>query len=606
MTDFAPQPLQESNTTTAGAQVLPLVTALAGGGYVVVWMSTPDQQVGSGETVQAQLYDASGQRVGGESQVFGDTTHAFIPAGVAGLPDGSFVVSASTSDSSGGTPTTAAVAQHLDASGQRLGGETVVATAQGTAAVSSTGVYAASDGGWYVGLTQTDSQDATGSWTAMQRYDAAGTAVGGETAQVAGAPAFSSAASLSNGDVVTASELVNGFQLAIQWEQVDPSGAVVSTQTISTTAGSYKGAPTSHLVVAGLAGGGSVLVWHPAAFAPDLLKAQLFDAAGHATGDAISLSAPQAYGYDSQVDGLADGGFLLTWLVRGTTVSSDAEVVGQRYDAQGHALGNQMQLSPEMPLNTTQRTQHQWDVTATSDGGFVVSVDIGGGATGDDICQQKWTPATAGSFQGTSGDDHLVGTTGNDRLDGLGGNDSLDGLVGIDTAVIDTSVANVQSYSIANGVVTLATNLGTDTLTNIERVQFGDALFALDTNRGDHVWEAAALFHAGFGVLPGMEDLSHWTAQADQSSSMGDLAQKMIDSYAPGISSSDLVTYLYQQFTQQAPTADVVQSYVDQIGPGKTFATQGDLLAWAANLQVNTDGVASIVGTVQQLDPHAF
>jgi hypothetical protein len=80
----------------------------------------------------------------------------------------------------------------------------------------------------------------------------------------------------------------------------------------------------------------------------------------------------------------------------------------------------------------------------------------------------------------------------------------------------------------------------------------------------------------------------------------------MIDSYAPGISSSDLVTYLYQQFTQQAPTADVVQSYTDQIGPGKTFATQGDLLAWAANLQINTEGVASIVGTVQQLDPHAF
>ena len=80
----------------------------------------------------------------------------------------------------------------------------------------------------------------------------------------------------------------------------------------------------------------------------------------------------------------------------------------------------------------------------------------------------------------------------------------------------------------------------------------------------------------------------------------------MVEAYAPGIASSDLVAYLYQQFTHEAPTADVVQSYVDQLGPGKTFATQGDLVAWAANLSLNTDGVASIVGSVQQLDPHAF
>jgi hypothetical protein len=87
---------------------------------------------------------------------------------------------------------------------------------------------------------------------------------------------------------------------------------------------------------------------------------------------------------------------------------------------------------------------------------------------------------------------------------------------------------------------------------------------------------------------------------------MGELAQQMIDAYAPGVSSNDLVAYLYQQLTHQTATADVVQSYVDQIGPGKTFATQGDLLAYAANLTLNTDGVASIVGTAQQLDPHSF
>jgi hypothetical protein len=137
-------------------------------------------------------------------------------------------------------------------------------------------------------------------------------------------------------------------------------------------------------------------------------------------------------------------------------------------------------------------------------------------------------------------------------------------------------------------------------------VQFADALFALDTNPGGHAWQAAALFHAGFGVLPGRADLSHWTAAADASASMSELAQKMLDQYAPGIGTHDLVAYLYQQIVHVAPSQDVVQSYVDQVGAGKTFATQADLVAFAANVSLNTDAVAAIVGSVQQLDPNMF
>lgn len=208
--------------------------------------------------------------------------------------------------------------------------------------------------------------------------------------------------------------------------------------------------------------------------------------------------------------------------------------------------------------------------------------------------------------QPTNGDDHLTGTSGNDRLDGLRGNDVLDGGDGTDTAVVETSLSSLLSYSIGNGEATLTTDLGTLTLQHIERVQFGDALFALDTHPGEHTWQAAALLHAGFGVLPGIRDLSHWVAQADASGSMGELAQKMIDAYAPDVSSPDLVAYLYQQLTHQAPTADVVQSYVDQIGVGKTFATHGEALAFAASLSLNTDALAAIVGSVQQLDPAAL
>jgi hypothetical protein len=109
------------------------------------------------------------------------------------------------------------------------------------------------------------------------------------------------------------------------------------------------------------------------------------------------------------------------------------------------------------------------------------------------------------------------------------------------------------------------------------------------------------VFHAGFGALPGLSDLSRWTADADHAGSMAAMAQDMVNAYAPGVSSGDLVTYLYQQLAHAQPSAETVQSYVDQIGPGHQFATQGDLVAWAASLPVNADAIAGIVGSAQPL-----
>ena len=87
---------------------------------------------------------------------------------------------------------------------------------------------------------------------------------------------------------------------------------------------------------------------------------------------------------------------------------------------------------------------------------------------------------------------------------------------------------------------------------------------------------------------------------------MGVLAQQMIDQYAPGVSTHSLVAHVYTQLVHQAPSAEVVQSYVDMVGPGRQFATQGDLLAYAASLSLNTDGMAGFVGSIQQLEPGWF
>ena len=86
------------NSTTTNSQDNPDVAGLNGGGYVVVWESTgQDDGLGTGsgasEGVYAQLYDADGNTVGGEFHVSGSQTSGDQDdARVVALNDGGFVI----------------------------------------------------------------------------------------------------------------------------------------------------------------------------------------------------------------------------------------------------------------------------------------------------------------------------------------------------------------------------------------------------------------------------------------------------------------------------------------------------------------------------------
>ena len=127
---------------------------------------------------------------------------------------------------------------------------------------------------------------------------------------------------------------------------------------------------------------------------------------------------------------------------------------------------------------------------------------------------------------GNSVGNQLLGEGGNDVLTGLGGNDTLNGGTGFDVAVY---LGRRTSYSVTHsgGTVTV-TDLdgaangddGTDTLTNVERLVFGDTTISLlpkdDFNAdgsGDLFWQNAGgalaqwqqngINYAGGGVLSG-------------------------------------------------------------------------------------------------------
>ena len=89
--------------------------------------------------------------------------------------------------------------------------------------------------------------------------------------------------------------------------------------------------------------------------------------------------------------------------------------------------------------------------------------------------------ANANTLSGLAGDDELRGLGGNDTLLGGAGNDLMDGGDGLDTAIYSGN-RSAYTISLSGGVTTITGPDGTDTLTNVERLQFADGLYDISGN----------------------------------------------------------------------------------------------------------------------------
>ncbi|MDD3329513.1 MAG: hypothetical protein PHW25_20735, partial [Zoogloea sp.] len=168
---------QKVNTFTANDQGQPSIAAYTGG-YVVTWYS--NGQDGSGYGVYAQRFDNAGNPVltGGSNEFRVNTatsTHQYEPD-VAASADGRFVV-VWRSDGQDGSGA-GVYAQRYNADGSLAGGEFRVNST--TASSQYEARVAALEGGGFVVVWRSDSQDGSGAGVFGQRYDAAGVAAGGE------------------------------------------------------------------------------------------------------------------------------------------------------------------------------------------------------------------------------------------------------------------------------------------------------------------------------------------------------------------------------------------------------------------------------------------
>lgn len=170
------------NTTTQLGQSNSVTTSLASGGFVISWVdasaTAPDAK---GTGIRAQIYNASGVKVGGEFLVNSTTTASQQFPALAGLSSGGFVATWIDGSLLGGDSSATSIkAQLFSATGTKIGGEFLVNTAT-SSSQDQPAITALSNGGFIITWRDLSLQgDSSAAGIKAQVYDAAGVRVGGE------------------------------------------------------------------------------------------------------------------------------------------------------------------------------------------------------------------------------------------------------------------------------------------------------------------------------------------------------------------------------------------------------------------------------------------
>lgn len=391
------------NTRTTGNQSDASIASLAGGGFIITWTDASD---GSGSGVRAQLYNAAGIAQGAEFLVNSTTANNQSRSTVTGLASGNFIVSWTDESLTGGDASGASIkAQLYSASGVRIGGEFLVNTTT-TGSQTDVAITALAAGGFVA--TWTDSSlaagDTSGSAIRAQLYDPAGTRVGGQflvnTATAANQSTAAISALASGGFVVTWNDGsqtggdASGFAIKAQLYAADGT-RLGGEFLVNTTTASNQVTP----VVATLASGKFVIVWDDNSRSPDdpsgtAIRAQIFNSDGTRSGSEFLVTTATLYNQQQPtITALPDGGFAIAWTDNSILLSdySGTGIKMQVFDDNGAKVGS------EFTVNTvTTSNQNQPVITALASGEIIVGWSddsrIGSDTSGTGIKAQIITP----------------------------------------------------------------------------------------------------------------------------------------------------------------------------------------------------------------------
>lgn len=357
------------NTSTNGNQIVPAITGLKNGGFVITW-EDESGTLGdsSGTSIKAQLFDATGNKVGSEFLVNTEKSQNQRNPVVTALDHGWFVIAWMDTSATLGDPDYSIKAQLFDPTGNKIGSEFLI-NAQ-TANIQQLPTITALDDGGFVVAWQ----------SAITYIDGDGelqTGGGNIRAQVFGvtdnaAPALTGTPAKLMRWVENVAYTVTKASLLEGWSDADRDALAVSNvsadhgSVVDNGDGTYSIAPAanyngvvtlSYAVTDGH--GGSTPATQSFALAP-----------GHDVyriGEDFLVNTRTARSQQSpSVATLTDGSFVVSWEDYNDRGLWDTKA--QRFDAGGGKIGPEVLVAAQNSYSITSPA-----VAALTDGSFVIS-----------------------------------------------------------------------------------------------------------------------------------------------------------------------------------------------------------------------------------------
>ena len=192
----------------------------------------------------------------------------------------------------------------------------------------------------------------------------------------------------------------------------------------------------------------------------------------------------------------------------------------------------------------------------------------------------------------------LTYSAGKDVISGTTGNDTIDGGADADTVIYSGAKS---AYSITNNTssVTVSSGAdGTDTLTNIERIQFSDMTVALDIS--GIAGQAYRVYQAAFNRTPDNAGLKYWIGLMDGGYALAGVASGFIAStefktlYGSNPTNELLVSKLYDNVLHRTPDEGGYNYWVGLLNTKKI-----DTISTLINFSESTENQAGVIGVIQ-------
>ena len=192
-----------------------------------------------------------------------------------------------------------------------------------------------------------------------------------------------------------------------------------------------------------------------------------------------------------------------------------------------------------------------------------------------------------------SGNDTIYGSIANDVITAGRGINFIDGGQGLDTFVLNANCSESKISSTLGSTILISNNIATDSLVNIERLQFQDKCFANDVNANN----AAKVISAAFGTSYISKYLAAGITFADSGMDIDALCKfidnnKLVESISGSSDNQSYVKTLFTNVFGHSPNSDELNTYTAALDSGAY--TNLSLLEAAAHYSLTASNVDSL------------